>query len=106
VFVLNPALLWQDTLTAGLLATVSVILSGAMLGWAAEGSLGSRPLSATARTTLLAAALLVGSATVWLGAHAWSVLWVCAAGVALVLALRQGSATATGSTPALPSRPL
>ena len=103
VFVLNPALLWQDTLAAGLLATVSVVLSGAMLGWAAEGSLGSRPLAAAARTGLLAAALIVGSATVWWGAHAWGVLGVCAAGVGLVLALRHWSAPAAKRVPASPS---
>lgn len=103
VFVLNPALLWQDTLAAGLLATVSVVLSGAMLSWAAEGSLGSRPLAAAARTGLLAAALIVGSATVWWGAHAWGVLGVCAAGVGLVLALRHWSAPAAKRVPASPS---
>ncbi|MEZ5741790.1 MAG: TRAP transporter fused permease subunit [Burkholderiaceae bacterium] len=89
VFVLNPALLWQDTLAAGLLAAGSVILSGAMLGWAAEGSLGARPMGAIARVVLLAGALLVGSSTVWLGAHSWWVLPISAAGAALVLALRR-----------------
>jgi TRAP transporter 4TM/12TM fusion protein len=104
VFVLNPALLWQDTLAAGLLATVSVVLSGAMLGWAAEGSLGSRPMSAAARAVLLVAALFVGSATVWWGAHAWGVLGVCAAGAGLVLALRHWSAPAASPLPRSPTR--
>jgi TRAP-type uncharacterized transport system fused permease subunit len=88
VFVLNPALLWQDTLAAGLLATVSVVLSGAMLGWAVEGAMGSRTLGAVARVVLLCTALVVGSATVWLGPHSWWVLAVCAAGLGLLLLLR------------------
>ena len=91
VFVLNPALLWQDSLAAGALATVSVVLSGAMLGWAVEAVLGSRLLGGAARGLLLGAALMVGSATVWLDAHSPWVLAVCTAGVALLMLLRRGA---------------
>jgi TRAP-type uncharacterized transport system fused permease subunit len=102
VFVLNPALLWQDTLAAGALATVSVVLSGAMLGWAVEGAMGSRGLGGPARTVLLVAALVVGSATVWLGAHSPWVLGVCAAGVGLLWLLRRGAEPTDANPDAAP----
>ena len=94
VFVLNPALLWQDTLVAGAIASVSVIVSGAMLGFAAEGTVGGRSLGKAARLTVLAAALATGTSTLWLGAHSWLNLLVSAAGIVLTVAAAHTAATA------------
>ncbi|MGE0315304.1 MAG: TRAP transporter permease [Lautropia sp.] len=82
VFVMNPALLWQDSLAAGAIASVSVIASGAMLGFAAEGAVGARLLGARSRLGLLVAALATGTSTIWLGAHSWLNPLVSAAGLA------------------------
>ena len=89
IFALNPALLWQGSALAIFYACTTVLLSGAMLGWAVESSIGARPLRAPGRALLLASALAVGSSTVVLGPESAANLAALAAGIALsgILAL-------------------
>jgi len=83
VFALNPALLWKGSALAIALACATVLLSGAMLGWAVESSIGARPVGPWGRVLLFAAALAVGASTVLLGPESLANLAVLAAGVAL-----------------------
>lgn len=87
VFALNPALLWKGSALAIALACATVLLSGAMLGWAAESSIGARPVGPWGRALLFAAALAVGASTVLLGPESLANLGVLAAGVALCFVL-------------------
>ena len=87
VFALNPALLWKGSALAIALACATVLLSGAMLGWAAESSIGARALGPWGRALLFAAALAVGASTVLLGPESLANLGVLAAGVALCFVL-------------------
>ena len=87
VFALNPALLWKGSALAIALACATVLLSGAMLGWAAEASIGARPVGPWGRALLFAASLAVGASTVLLGPESLANLGVLAAGVALCFVL-------------------
>ena len=87
VFALNPALLWKGSALAIALACATVLLSGAMLGWAAESSIGARALGPWGRALLFAASLAVGASTVLLGPESLANLGVLAAGVALCFVL-------------------
>jgi TRAP transporter 4TM/12TM fusion protein len=82
IFALNPALLGQSGWWAGLLACATVVASGVLLAWAAEGSVGARAAGPAERLSLLAAALAVGSATLWLGPQSPWALAVAAVGLA------------------------
>ncbi|HZM36484.1 MAG TPA: TRAP transporter fused permease subunit [Burkholderiales bacterium] len=88
VFALNPALLWKGTPLAIFYACTTVLLSGAMLGWAVESSIGARQVGAVARIALFAGALGVGGATILVGVESPLNVAFLAAGVALCAALR------------------
>ena len=85
VFALNPALLWIGSPLAIALAMVSVILSGAMLGWAVEGAIGARPAGRVGRIVLFAGALALAASTIVLGAESLLVVAAIAGGVVLCL---------------------
>jgi TRAP-type uncharacterized transport system fused permease subunit len=99
IFALNPALILHGTWTEIFYATTTVLLSGAYLSWAAEGSVGATVLTRAERLLALVLALAIGSSTLWLGAAAHTNLAVLAAGAALALALRKFAA-ARRSVPA------
>jgi TRAP transporter 4TM/12TM fusion protein len=83
IFALNPALLWQGSALAIAYACATVLLSGAMLGWAVESSIGARPVASWGRVLLFAGALGVGASTIVLGQESAANLAAIAAGVAL-----------------------
>ena len=87
IFALNPALLWKGSAIAIAYACATVLLSGAMLGWAAESSIGARPLKPWGRALLFAGAVAVGASTIVLGADAAGNIAVLLGGVALCFAL-------------------
>jgi TRAP transporter 4TM/12TM fusion protein len=99
IFALNPALILLGTWTEVIYATTTVMLSGAYLSWAAEGSMGATVLTRSERLLALALALLIGSSTIWLGPAAHANLAVLAAGVAIALVFRKFAA-ARRSVPA------
>jgi len=84
VFALNPALLMQGSMLAVTLAFITVVWSGFLIAWATEGSIGRFTIGGTMRLSLLASALIVGSATVWLGPQSLGSLLVALAGAAPV----------------------
>jgi TRAP-type uncharacterized transport system fused permease subunit len=83
VFALNPALLFKGSALAIAYACTTVLLSGAMLGWAVESSIGARPVAPWGRALLFAGALAVGASTIVLGQESAANLAAIAAGVAL-----------------------
>ncbi len=83
VFALNPALLFKGSALAITYACTTVLLSGAMLGWAVESSIGARPVAPWGRALLFAGALGVGASTIVLGQESAANLAAMAAGVAL-----------------------
>jgi TRAP transporter 4TM/12TM fusion protein len=87
IFALNPALLWKGSAMAIAYACATVLLSGAMLGWAVESSIGARPLKPWGRALLFAGAIAVGASTIVLGAEAAGNIAVLFGGVALCFAL-------------------
>jgi len=90
VFVLNPALLLHGTALASLYAIATVVLSGAMIAWAAEGTIGRAIIGAPARLVLLLAALLLGLSTILLGTESvWNLAALLGGGaLSLLLAGR------------------
>lgn len=102
IFVLNPALLLEGTPLAIVLAVATVLLSGAWIAWGTEGSIGARRVGAGLRAVLLAGALVIGSATIWLGPESLFNVIVLAAGLALTWLLyavspRRGAITRPSS---------
>ena len=87
IFALNPALLWKGSSLAIAYACTTVLLSGAMLGWAVESSIGARPVATWGRALLFAGAIAVGASTIVLGPEAMGNIAVLAGGVALCFAL-------------------
>lgn len=87
IFALNPALLWQGSWLAITYACTTVLLSGAMLGWAVESSIGARAVATWGRALLFAGAIAVGASTIILGPESLSNIAVLAGGVALCFAL-------------------
>jgi len=83
LFALNPALILHGTLTEIVYAIATVVLSGAYLSWAAEGSISAVRLSAAERAGALALAVIIGTSTLWLDAASHLNLGVLAAGLAL-----------------------
>ena len=57
----------QGSALAIVLAALAVIWSGMLIAWAAEGAIGPRRIGTAMQAVLLTAALLAGSATIWLG---------------------------------------
>jgi TRAP transporter 4TM/12TM fusion protein len=84
LFALNPALIWKGSALEIALAATTALVSGAMLGWAGEGSVGVYGLGTPARLVVVAAAIAVGSSTLWLGADSPATIGVSTAGMALV----------------------
>jgi len=87
IFALNPALLWKGSALAITYAAATVLLSGAMLGWAVESSIGARALRPWGRALLFAGAMAVGASTIVLGAEAGGNIAVLIGGAALCFAL-------------------
>jgi TRAP transporter 4TM/12TM fusion protein len=92
LFALNPALILHGSWIEILYATMTVLLSGAYLSWAAEGSLGTTVLTGVERLFALLLALVIGSSTLWLGAAAPANLAVLAAGITIIAAFRRMAA--------------
>lgn len=88
LFALNPALVGQGTAAEVALAAASALVAGAMLAFAAEGSIGVRRIGALARCLLASGALVVGGATIWLGRSSPAAFGVLLAGVALAVTIR------------------
>lgn len=89
LFVLNPALLLFGSYTEIGYAIATVVLSGAYLSWAAEGSVGEHLLSRAERALTLLLAVVIGTSTLWLGRDSVFNLAVLAAGLALIFAFRR-----------------
>lgn len=94
-WVFNPAILLDGSYTAITLAIISVLAAAFLLAQAAfrigQPSAAEKGLG----VVVLAAALVVGSATLWLGTENWAVLAPACAGAALAWWLaRAGSASA------------
>ena len=87
IFALNPALLWKGSALAIAYACVTVFLSGAMLGWAVESSIGARAVGPWGRALLFAGAIAVGASTIVLGPESAANLAVLAGGAALCFLL-------------------
>jgi TRAP-type uncharacterized transport system fused permease subunit len=85
LFALNPALILHGSLTEITYAIVTVLISGAFLSWAAEGSMGSVGISKPERIAALVLALIIGSSTIWVGGGSPFNLGVIAAGIGLIL---------------------
>jgi len=92
MFVLNPALLLYGSVTEILYAVATIVLSGAYLSWAAEGSVGEYLLSRAERALTLVLALAIGTSTLWLGTESAFNLAVLAAGLLLIFAFRRMAA--------------
>lgn len=89
IFALNPGLLLRaDAPLANLLTLLSVAWSAALLGFAAEGVVGTRPIGRMACLSLLASGVAVGSATLWLPPQSPWVLAVIAASVGVLAIAR------------------
>jgi TRAP-type uncharacterized transport system fused permease subunit len=92
LFVLNPALILYGSWSEIGYAISTVVLSGAYLAWAAEGSVGEYLLSRIERILALVLAVAIGTSTLWLGRDAVLNLAVLAAGLLLVFAFRRMAA--------------
>lgn len=99
IFALNPALLWKGSALAIAYACCTVLLSGAMLGWAIEASIGARPVAPWGRCLLLGGALAVGASTILFGAESSANVAVVAGGAALCFGLARASAKPGASVP-------
>jgi TRAP transporter 4TM/12TM fusion protein len=93
LFALNPALILHGTILEIVFAIATVVLSGAYLSWAAEGSLGALRLTQAERIGALALAVVIGTATLWLGTDSLLNLAVLAAGGVLIFLFRRNAAT-------------
>jgi len=89
LFVLNPALILYGSWSEIGYAISTVVLSGAYLAWAAEGSVGEYLLSKIERILALVLAVAIGTSTLWLGRDSVLNLAVLAAGLLLVFAFRR-----------------
>ena len=92
LFVLNPALILHGSVTEMIYAVTTVVLSGAYLAWAAEGSVGAISMTRAERIGALALAIAIGTATLWLGSDSAFNIAVLAAGGVLVLLFRRAAA--------------
>jgi TRAP transporter 4TM/12TM fusion protein len=93
LFALNPALILDGSNTEIFYAISTVVLSGAYLSWAAEGSIGAIRLTGTDRAIALALAAAIGTATLWLGSESPYNLAVLAGGALLIVLFRRMAAT-------------
>jgi TRAP transporter 4TM/12TM fusion protein len=92
LFVLNPALILYGSWSEIGYAISTVVLSGAYLAWAAEGSVGEYLLSKTERILALVLAVAIGTSTLWLGRDSIFNFAVLAAGLLLIVAFRRTAA--------------
>jgi TRAP-type uncharacterized transport system fused permease subunit len=92
LFALNPALILQGSATEIVYAISTVVLSGAYLSWAAEGSVGVTRLTHVERICALLLAAAVGTATLWLGSDSVFNVAVLAVGCGLILLFRRVAA--------------
>jgi TRAP transporter 4TM/12TM fusion protein len=92
LFALNPALILYGTSTEIVYAISTVVLSGAYLSWAAEGSIGVFRLTGLERIGALLIATAVGTSTLWLGADSPFNLAVLAAGGLVIVLFRKAAA--------------
>lgn len=92
LFVLNPALLLYGSTVEILYAISTVVLSGAYLAWAAEGSIGVIRLTRVERIGALLLAAAIGTATLWLGSDSPFNVAVLAAGACLIPLFRRFAA--------------
>jgi hypothetical protein len=93
LFALNPALILYGSATEIVYAISTVVLSGAYLSWAAEGSIGVIRLTGPERIGALLLATAIGTATLWLGVDSPFNLAVLAAGGLLIVLFRRAAAT-------------
>ncbi|HEX5779516.1 MAG TPA: TRAP transporter fused permease subunit [Xanthobacteraceae bacterium] len=89
LFVLNPALLLYGSTMEIVYAISTVVMSGAYLSWAAEGSVGEHVMSRAERAMALALAVAIGTSTLWLGRDSVFNLAVLGAGLLLIFAFRR-----------------
>jgi TRAP-type uncharacterized transport system fused permease subunit len=92
LFALNPALILYGTSTEIVYAISTVVLSGAYLSWAAEGSIGVFRLTGLERIGALLIATAVGTSTLWVGADSPFNLAVLAAGGLVIVLFRKAAA--------------
>jgi TRAP transporter 4TM/12TM fusion protein len=92
LFVLNPALILYGSFSQIGYAISTVVLSGAYLAWAAEGSVGEHRMSPVERLAALILAVAIGTATLWLGTESPFNLAVLAAGGLLLAGFVRRSA--------------
>jgi TRAP transporter 4TM/12TM fusion protein len=85
LFVLNPALILYGSISQIGYAISTVVLSGAYLAWAAEGSVGAHVMNSGERIAALVLAIAIGTSTLWLGTDSPFNLAVLAGGALLVL---------------------
>jgi TRAP transporter 4TM/12TM fusion protein len=85
LFVLNPALILYGSISQIGYAISTVVLSGAYLAWAAEGSVGAHVMNSGERIAALVLAIAIGTSTLWLGTDSPFNLAVLAGGGLLVL---------------------
>jgi TRAP transporter 4TM/12TM fusion protein len=88
LWVYNPALIFIGTPTAIMLAIFSAAVAAWMLARALQDFSASSLLGLVWASLLLAGALLIGSATIWLGTESLWVVGVSVAGLALLFYLR------------------
>jgi TRAP-type uncharacterized transport system fused permease subunit len=89
LFVLNPALILYGSISQIAYAISTVVLSGAYLSWAAEGSVGAHLMKRGERIAALILAVAIGTSTLWLGTDSPLNLAVLAAGGILIFAFRR-----------------
>lgn len=92
IFALNPALILLGSTTEIAYAISTVVLSGAYLSWAAEGAIGAILLNRLERLGALVLALVIGTATLWLGSDSIFNIAVLIAGGGLILLFRKAAA--------------
>jgi TRAP transporter 4TM/12TM fusion protein len=89
LFTFNPALILHGSVTEIVYAVLTVVLSGAYLSWAAEGSVGVIRLTRIERVGALLLAVAIGTATLWLGSESVFNVVVLAAGSGLIPLFRR-----------------
>jgi TRAP-type uncharacterized transport system fused permease subunit len=89
LFALNPALILYGSATEIVYAVSTVVLSGAYLSWAAEGSIGVIRLTRVERIGALLLAAAIGTATLWLGSDSVFNVAILAVGGGLIPLFRR-----------------
>ena len=97
MFALNPALILHGSTAEIGYAIVTILISGAYLSWAAEGSMGALQITRVERIAALVLALVTGTSTLWVGSASPLNIGVIAAGLGLMFAFAKFAARRTGA---------